>query len=320
MYYTPLNYEGLNNLAGHTSPANVKSYNNKTFAFWQRSLFQRACSVFEWQLPEEWNGARKDFFLYCLYRFGFVCISEDAKRGQWFQPCTLYGYDFYYQPTNALIANPSLPSSLDLKIGKECEILKLTPDYQSVFDIIDYHAEKLSSIDNGINQAIINTKLAWILAGRNKATVEMLKRVFDRIQKGEPAVFLDKGIGNDPTDKDVPWQFLDFGNIKEKYILSDLLIDFQTILNNFDAEIGIPTVPYQKKERMVQSEADSRQIDSASRSTTWLECLKGSIENVKTLYPGITLGVELRYKDEGGADNGENNTVRNEQVSSNTKQ
>lgn len=312
MYYTPLNYEGLNNLAGHTSPANVKTYNNKTFAFWQRSLFQRACSVLKFDLPEEWQGKRKDFFYYCLFRFGFVAISEDPQRGLWFQPANLYGYDFYYQPTNALIANPSLSKSLDLKIGKDCAILKLTPDYQGIFDIIDYHAEKLSSIDGGINQAIINTKLAWILAGRNKAAVEMLKRVFDKIQKGEPAVFLDKGLLNDPTDNDVPWQILDFGNIKEKYILSDLLVDFQTILNSFDAEIGIPSVPYQKKERMVTSEAESRQIDSASRSTTWVETLEGSIEEVKKVYPGITLGVELRYKEEDN--NGEDDTVRTESV------
>lgn len=310
MYYTPLNYEGLNNLAGHTSPANVKSYNNKTFAFWQRSLFQRACSVLKFDLPDEWQGPRKDFFYYCLYRLGYVCISEDVKRGQWFQPCELSGYDFYYQPTNALIANPALSESLNLEIGKDCAVLKLTPDYMGIFDIIDYHAEKLSSIDGGINQAIINTKLAWILAGRNKAAVEMLKRVFDKIQKGEPAVFLDKGILNDPTDKDTPWQMIDFGNVKEKYILSDLLVDFQTILNNFDAEIGIPTVPYQKKERMVTSEADSRQIDSASRSVTWMETLEGSIKDVKKVYPSIKLGVELRYNKEDS--NGEDNIIRNE--------
>lgn len=308
MYYTPLNYEQLNLLEGTQFPTSVKSRNNKTFGFWQRSLFQRAQSVFNFTLPDEWQGSRKDFFFYCLYRFGYVAISEDVERGLWFQPCSLYGFDFYYQPTNALIANPALKSSLDLKIGEQCELLKLTPDYRGIFDIIDYHAEKLSSIDGGINQAIINTKLAWILAGRNKATVEALKKIFDKIQRGEPAVFLDKGLLNDPTDKEEPWQLLDFGNIKEKYILSDLLVDFQTILNNFDAEIGIPTVPYQKKERMVTSEADSRQIDSASRSTTWMETLEGSIEAVKKLYPGIKLGVELRYKEKEAEENVDSET------------
>ena len=32
----------------------------------------------------------------------------------------------------------------------------------------------------------------------------------------------------------------------------DKLRDIQTVLNSFDNEIGIPTVPYEKKERMVE--------------------------------------------------------------------
>ena len=61
---------------------------------------------------------------------------------------------------------------------------------------------------------------------------------------------------NDPNDQDTPWQLLDIQKLKDNYITDKQLVDFQTILNSFDAEIGINTVPYQKAERFVSAEAE----------------------------------------------------------------
>lgn len=305
MNYAPFNYEQINITNGSYSPSMVKYRNNKTFAFWCRSLFQRANSVLKFTLPEEWKGNREDFFRYCLFKFGYLCISEDNLHGLYFQPASLYGFDFYYQPTNALIANPTEAKSKDLVIGNNCEILKLTPDYMGVWDIIEYYAEKLSCLDNAINMSIINSKFAFALFAKNKAAAEAFKKLLDKINSGEPAVILEK-LQNDPTDKTEPYQFIDFGNLKESYITDKQLMDFQTILNNFDTEIGIPVLPYQKKERMVTSEAESKIVDATSRSIVWYECLKSSIKNVKILYPELTLNVELRH-------NPEESEVSNEQ-------
>lgn len=308
MRYTPLNYEQLNVIEGTYNPSMVKSFNNKTFAFWERALFQRAASVLKFTLPDAWQGNVKDFFTYCLFKYGFVAISEDAEHGIFFQPCTLTGYNFYYQPTNALISNPQL--SADLKIGEECELLKLTPDYLGVWDIISYYAEKLSVLDNAINMSLINNKFAWMLAARNKAAAEALKKMFDKVNNGEPAVFFDKALLNDQTDKAEPWQFLERKNLKESYLTTQQLQDFQTLLNNFDTEIGIPTIPYQKKERMVTSEAESKIVDSTSRSIVWFETLKSCI-NVINAHYDIGLNVELRYNnDTEVASDGENNADR----------
>lgn len=294
MRYAPLNYNQINVASGTYNPSMVKSYNNKTFAFWERSLFQRACSVLKFTLPDNWNGSVRDFFYYCLFQYGFVAISKNDEYGYFFQPCTLSGYDFYYQPTDVLISNPRMDARLS--IGSECELLKLTPDYFGVWDIISYYAEKLSVLDNAINMSLINNKFAFLLGARNKAGAEALKKMLDKVNKGEPAVIVDLKLLNDPTDKDVPFQDWRRDNLKDSYLTTDQLKDFQTILNNFDTEIGIPTIPYEKKERMVASEAESRIIDSASRSIVWYETAKSSIANIMDLYPDITLDVELRYK------------------------
>lgn len=307
MQYYPLNYEKLNIAAGTYNPSMIKSYNNKTFAFWERSLFQRAISVLGFNLPEEWQGNVKDFFVYCLFRFGFVAVSENAKLGKFFQPCTLSGYNFYYQPTKVIITNPLY--SDELEIGKDCELIKLTPDYIGIWDVISYYAEKLSVLDNAINMSLINNKFAFILGARNKAAGEALKKVLDKVNNGEPAVIYDMKLLNDPTDKAEPWQFLERKDLKASYLTTEQLADFQTILNNFDAEIGIPTVPYHKKERMVESEAESRIIDSTSRSRIWFETLTSSIAKVNAMY-NLDISVELRYKQESEGSDGKTDTDR----------
>ena len=300
MFYVPLNTQDLNALAGHYSPSMVKAYNNATYAYWERSLFQRAVSRIKTTLPAEWEGNRRDFLLFCLLKVGFVFVSRSDMLGYWYNPGSLYGQDFYYQPTQFLLANPKAGEYLGydkdyrFNLHEEGELLKFMPDYRGIFDIISYYAEKLSALDNAINMSIINNKFAFILAAKNKATAEALKKVLDKINKGEPAVFVDKALMNDPNDQDTPWQLLEIQKLKENYITDKQLIDFQTILNAFDAEIGINTVPYQKAERFVSAEANSRQNDSQARILTAIECLKSSIKDIKKLYPDINLDFNLR--------------------------
>lgn len=292
--YIPFNYEQINLMAGTYSPSQVKSYNNKTFNYWVRSLFQRACSVLEFELPEDWNGEVRDFFLYVMYRLGYCVIFDDSSYGLSFQPCSLNGQNFYYGPVNFVIANPRLQKTGE--IGKDGEILKLTPDYRGVWDIIEYYAEKLSMLDVAINTSLINSKLSLILGAKNKSAKAALQKALDKINEGQPAVIVDTLILDE--EKTDPFQIFKQENLKNSYITTEQLKDFQTILNNFDAEIGIPTIPYEKKERMVTDEANSRQIDGMSRSVVWYDTLKSSIEKVKKLYPEITLDVKMRYKND----------------------
>lgn len=299
--YAPLSFKEINDIAGHYAPSMIKNYNNKAFRFWVRSLTQRCASKIKTTLPDNWEGARRDFLLYCLLIPGFVFVSEHEKLGYWFQPGNLSGIDFYYQPVHFQLANPRASeyfTNTQFELHKDGEILKFLPDYHGFADVISYYAEKLATLDCSINTAIINSKFAFILAGKNKATVEALKKVLDKINKGEPAVFLDKALMSNPkTDGEDPWQYIELQKLKENYVLDQLLVDFQTILNSFDAEIGINTVPYQKKERLVSAEANSKMNDSQARIITAIECLKSCVKDIKKLYPDITLDFNLREEE-----------------------
>lgn len=307
MRYFPLNYDQITWAENHFQPAHVKSYGNYSFAYWERALFQRVCSVFDFKLPEEWQGSVSDFFYWCLFRFGFVCIADTPEFGMIFSPCGLYGFDFYFQPVEAVVANPKL--SRRFKIHEECELLKVTPDFMGCWDTISYTAERLSSLDIAINTNIINSKTPYLLGAKNKTASEALKTIMDRVNRGETAVFYDKPLVNPkPTTDETPFQFLPIQKIKDNYILMELLREYQTILNEFDTEIGIPTIPYQKAERMVTAEAESKTADAVSRITVWRKSLDSSLKLVKKLYPDLELSYEMRWPD--GIS--ENNVDRND--------
>lgn len=284
MSYYPLNYDKINMIAGHYTPSAVKVGNNASFDYWVRSLFQRAQSVIKIEnLPEEWNGSVKDFLYYCLFRFGYVAMFNNEKFGKSFQPCGLNGFDFYYQPTKAIITNPKL--KVDLTIHKDCEILKLTPDYIGIWDIIERYAEKLSTLDPALNMAMINAKYSLIYGASTKAGAKFLQKVVDKVNEGDPAVIFDTSVllPKDPVTKGDCITDLSRKDIKNTYIGTDILQDASTILNNFDSEVGIPTIPYQKKERMVTDEAQSKIVDSTSRSLIWIDTLNESLKLVNPM-------------------------------------
>ena len=312
--YTPLNYDQINNIEGHVQPSMLKYCNTVTFAYWQRSLFQRAISTIDFTgLPDTWQASVRDFFYWCLFAYGYIGIFDDVNFGLSFQPGALYGFDFYYQPVEFIVANPKLNKRF--KIHEDCEIIKLCPDFRGIWDVITYYSALLSMLDAGINSSIINNKFSWLLGAKNKAAAESLKKALDKINMGQPAVVLDNSLLQmDPQSKEEPWSFLERSNLKQSYLTTDQLMDRSTILSSFDAEIGIRSLPYNKKERLVTAEAESREQDSTARLMVWKATLDSSLDLVNNMF-GTNIKAELTY--EGGADRvtGEDNTDRDGTIS-----
>lgn len=275
------------------------------YKYWFRSLLHKIDSslVFD-GLPEGWSD---DFFHLCLWARGFVIVFKTnrgnlekyGKGGVVFQPGIVSGVDFYYQPTIATVANPYYQAKLD--VGKNCAILKLTPDFMGVFDIIDFYASKLAEISKGIDMGIINTKYPVILSAKNEAQAETLKKVYDKVQAGESLVIYKDDITNDeiiPT-KD-PFEFWN-QDFKQTYIVHNLLEDMSLILDQFYTEIGLP-VAVEKKERLVTSEADFAEAQSQARITCWKETLDESLEIINKMF-GTDISVEIAAVERENLDN-----------------
>ena len=301
----PFSWDEINLAAGLNRPSVVKNFNNTAFWYWARALYQRAAYTIVFKnLPENWDNSIRDNLYWWLFTRGFVGIFNTKEYGLVFQPGDVVGFDFYYRPRTFKYANPLaqdtgaeyrigsavLPDKPDLEV---CEILKLSPDYMGIADIICFYATKLANLSLSADISIINTRLARILGARNKAAAEALKKILDKINQGDPAVVYDIKLLDDRTDKAEPFQDFQLPSLKENYITDLQLKDIQTLLNAYDVEIGISTVPYQKKERMVVSEAESTQNESKARVTVWLETLTGCLNSVNATF-GTNIGVELR--------------------------
>ena len=268
--------------------------------FFARYLLQKAISVFKWKLPDTWA---RNYLLYCLYCWGFVAVFDTDKFGVIFQPCGLRGYDVFYQPTNAVIANPLLRGNLQPRIGKDCELLRLQPDYGGLLDIVLHYAELMAIATETASVNLFNSKLAYVFMSGNKAGAETFKKLYDKISSGEPSAVIDKALLSE-TDGSPAWQLFT-QNVGQNYITDKVLADLRKIEAMFDTDIGIPNTNTDKRERMIVDEVNSNNIETLSKCALWLQELKESCKKVNKMF-GLDLAVDWRYTiGGGGADAGD---------------
>lgn len=318
MSYGPYYYEMINRIEGSFFPSQVRPCDNLTYHLRVRSLIQKLQSVIEFKnLPEGWVGAPKDFLYLCFFRLGYVAAWNDVKFGPIFQPCGLTGQNVYYQPVTATISNPAFPEGKELTIDEDCVIIKLSPDYMGAWDIITEYAEKLSTLDNAIQMSIINNKIPFVMGAKNKGMAKMIQKIVDKVNRGEPLVIYDdvftEGNSKQLKTSDNPFSVFDREHLKNSYITSDQLKDAQTILNMFYNEVGIPTVPYQKMERMINEEAQSQKIASSSRLATWMDCLTDGFDKFNKL-AGTNIKVVYRFKDMEEGESNEFSETDNDRI------
>ena len=266
-------------------PGAVHLQNNLTANYFRRYLFEKAISVFKWEnLPETWN---KNYFLYVLYSMGYIGIIRTDKFGVVPQFGTLNGFDLYYAPRNFRVSNPLLDTR-SYVIGVETELFQLQGNYNGIMDIVNYYAAKLEAVDANL----MNSKSSVVFFAKNKSAADSLKKLYDQIASGNPAAVVDKELMDENGKPN--WIFFQ-QNLKENYIVKDLLVDARKLENQFCTDLGIPNSNTDKRERMTDDEVNSNNVETAIRSELWLERLKNCCERVNTMF-GLEISVDWRVK------------------------
>lgn len=288
-------YEIDNVLNAGFVPA-VKGLNNMTARYYRKYLFQKLLSAFKWTIPETWS---RDYFLYILFGYGFVAIldSKDAGFGIIPQRCGITGYNVFYMPTRVIVSNTLLPNISELKIDEDCTVLKINANYTGIMDIVDYYAVKLSMLSADVESNLFNSKLSYLFATKDQTGAASFKKLYDKIAQGDPAVVVDKNLLNDDGSK--TWEIFQ-QNLKQNYIVSDLLQDMRRIENEFCVKIGIPTTNTEKRERMSETEVTRNDVETESLIDTWMQRLNDEIKKTNTMFPGLNLKVEKRWNNNAG--------------------
>ena len=108
----------------------------------------------------------------------------------------------FYQPKRVIVVNPALPQqSLEMEVGKDCEILKLQPDYQSVLPLVSMYADMLALSAETLSVNMLNSKLSIIFFAENKNMAESYRKMYDQISSGQPMAIVDKAMQNEEGGK-----------------------------------------------------------------------------------------------------------------------
>lgn len=287
----PVSYETLNIYNSIFNPSTVHCANTYLVNFFSRYLMQRAMSVFAEKIPDNWD---KDYLWYSLLLGGYVAVINTKSFGVIPQDCTLSGYNVFYRPTDVLIANPLLNINKELRIGRDCELIRLTPDYRGIYDIITYIADNMSLTAEAAGVNIINSKLSFAFLTDDKVAAEAYKKAYDNYASGQPMVVMG---GNDLFGADrVGDKFAFFNNdVAGSYVVDKLQNALRQWELMFDNYVGIPNSPVNKKERVVIAEISSNNVESRTLSDIWLEELTKSAEKCSKMFD-IDLSFKYRHE------------------------
>ena len=296
----PQFYELRNVYNSSISPSTVHCKNTILSWYFKRYLIQKLMSVFEFDgVPESWDIDYVKYNLFCFGRFGVIYTKEFGVIPQY---CTLYGYDVYYRPNKIQIANPLINTSKvgDLRIGYNCELVKMQPDYGGAWDMIEYYGDLMALASEALSVNLLNSKLAYVFAAENKRVAETFKKLYDRIASGEPAAVIDKNLYND--EGRITMELFN-QNVANTYIAGTILEDMAKIDSRFNTEIGIPNVNIAKASGVSDSEIRANDIDTESKAKLWEETINRGLDKVNKMF-GLNVSCRLRFDKlmEGGAD------------------
>ena len=287
----PIPFQVENIIASSFTPHGVVKSNNNSFKFFCRYLWEKILSVFVFQLPPTFG---KELFLNSLFGNGVVTIVNSAEFGLLAQWGCAGGYNVNYQPRYMLFANPLLPefSGRELEIGTDCAVIRLTDDWHGVFDLVAFYAGKMALATQAVDINLINSKLAYVFAAKDKTQAQSFKKLMDTINNGETSVVVDKSLFNE--DGNANWQAFQ-QDLKNVYLVTDLLNDCAKIEDEFNTRIGIPNANTEKRERLISDEVNANNVETSILAAGWLENIRDGCKNVADMY-GATITVDWRYK------------------------
>lgn len=283
----PLNFEYANLYNSQFCPSTVHCSNTGLVQYFYRYLLHKAISVFKINgQPDFWA---KNYILYALYNWGFCAILNTKEYGAIPQWCSPYGYNIFYQPNRLIVTNPNLKDIYDLEIGSECALVKLTPDFTGINDMINFYADMLALTAETAGINLINSKLSFIFKSKDKAGAESMKGMYQTLASGNPAVFIDKSL----TEAGSGWEFLT-QNVGQNYIADRNLADLKKWEQMFLTNIGIPNANTDKKERLISEEVNSNNIETLSLITLWKEEVQAGLDVANRLF-NMNLKIDFTF-------------------------
>ena len=285
----PYDYTYINAANSAASPSTVHCKNTALTWYFRRYLVQKAISVFTWKMPDWWDP---DFFRYGLYCCGYLAIVNTNEFGVIPTLCTLGGYNVFYRPRYAVIANPLLKGIMEPIIDEQCTVIRLQPDFGGIMDLVNYYADMLALCAEATGINMVNSKLGFAAGARSKAAAESLKKMYDQLQQGNPLVVYDKQL----EDVDRPLFEFFSQDLRQNFISNEILMCMRKIEQEFCTKIGLPNANTDKRERLTDDEVHSNDEETQALAALWLDTVNRECAKAREMFRLPEFSAEWRIK------------------------
>lgn len=271
-------------------PADVDGVLNSSAYYYRLYLLKKLFGRFGFTgIPEGWD---EDYMIETLFMEGYFTVC-DTEAGVLPLKCGLTGVNVFNKPTTVIVANPVL-GNFERIIDVDCVVCQLQPNYEGVYPMINRYATMLAMCDSSIAVNLMNTKSAFVFGASNKAQADTLKKMFDRISCGEPAIFIKDGL-NPENIYTMP--------AKQNFIADDVQILKRKIIAEFLTEIGINNTNLDKRERLTDNEVEANDQEVVANIQCWIDNITWGINKINKMF-GLNIGFIVR--DFGGREDKQN--------------
>lgn len=276
-------------------PSNVKGRANAGTEYYKRLLYTKIYSVLNFKLPDSW---KKNYFRFWLFHYGSIAVIYTREFGWVCQPYSIIDLDIYYNPRTIQVYNQFIKTPKIGAVGVNAGIVKCMDDFFGLDDIVTRYATDLAQCDRSIEVNLMNSNVTAFFKAKSKKDADAIKEAYGQATTGKPFVVVNKEVMDDEEINTL------LPNIKNNFIVNDLLQARRGILNAFLTEIGIRNANYDKKERLNSQEVTENNDETKAIISVIFENIKRSFDDINA-FSGLKLSVSYNYDYETEvADNG----------------
>lgn len=272
-------------------PTDVSALDNVSNGYYFQYLLRLLKGIFDIKAPEYWDT---DFILDTLLLDGVFGIFENDSEPLAMN-CHPFGVNMYHKPTSFNIANPVL-GTFTKTIGIDGAIIYLEEDpginanFRTARPLLTNYAYKLAECDKCISQSLMNSGVAAIFSASSKKAADSYRYMYDEIQQGKPAVFVDEELGLASGNT----RNLQYTPAKDNYICDKVQIEKRCIIEEFLTAIGVNNANTSKRERLNSDEVNSNNDECYIATDVWRRNLRETTEHARKLFPNLEFSITIK--------------------------
>lgn len=276
---------------GTTKPfSNGTTLNKEEVANLFFNDFTQVClSMFEWQnlpeeIPQEYLNLYLQLYGRCVftkYKGKYYVLFGNLGGSDTSQPCNAY-----YIPRGFVVANPYIPITETLTIGKDCVLLRSDYLMQGLANWNSYYAHQRAEAYCTMRIGLINARAEFVLSTDDDNSTMGAKAFFKAMEEGQSPSYI---VHNNFLSKDALTSVqLSNGSINA---IRSAVETAQYLFSQWARGVGL-SASFNTKREYVSDKATTTADDlTIPRTEQMLRCLKQGADEINALY-GLNVSVD----------------------------